>query len=80
MARREVPDFDSQTKTVAELGSYCPQDSQQNYAFPFTAGILICVSSIHLVHISRTCNLYRDKSIPGGGWAGHRAIGLLGWL
>lgn len=80
MARREVPDFGSQTNTVAELGSYCPQDSEQNDAFPFTAGILICVSSIHLVHIRSTCSVYSEKSIPGGGWAGHRATGAAGWL
>lgn len=73
MACREIPDFGSQMNTVAELGLYCPEDSQQNDAFPFTAGISICVSSIHLVHISRTCSIYSDKSIPGGGWAGHSA-------
>lgn len=65
-------------RTVAELGLYCPQDSQQNDAFPFTAGILICVSSIHLVHISRTCSIHSDKSIPGSVWAGHSATGAAG--
>lgn len=78
MACREIPDFGSQTNTVSELGLYCPQDSQQNDAFPFTAGILICASSIHWDHISYTCSIYSDKSIPGSGWLGTVPWELLG--
>lgn len=79
MACREIPDFGSQKNIVAELGLYCPQDSQQNDAFPFIAGILVCISSIHLVHISSTCSMCRVVRVfQAVLWAGHSATGAAG--